>query len=310
MENELDIPQFINKLETDYKAEAIATALLNYYDTVEAIHIKRLGNKGRAKKKDIAKVRKNYFDVERDRLLIETNRESIYDYLPEGLFHRPTLGSTNKTTSEIVAAIREQKQKEKESRLFFEPFEIETFYVEIAALCIEQQLDNKGIHDDLLLVIEDLWPLLKQLDKADAQTFIYFLPFFYMTTGNKKWFSKMLQSFLGYSVVITDVPNRESVDTLKEQMKTQKRKLGVNSVLCGSHFDGNMNWKITIGPVEYDEATKFLPGSKLSLLLQSIYESFVPECTLVIQKLIINRHKCRIGKNNATNGHLGYNLYL
>ncbi|BAV05361.1 Type VI secretion, VasB, ImpH, VC_A0111 [Filimonas lacunae] len=310
MQEELDIPRFINHLHTDFKAEVVAASLMQYFDSAEAIYIKRLGGSERAAKKDIARVRDGYFDSTPGELVIETHRDSIYDYMPEGIFHKPTLGGIHKSTEEIVSAIRKQRKQEAESRMFFGPFEQEAAFTEMMAAHLEQRMDNKGMYDDLLNVLSDLWPLLQQLDKENAKVFIYLLPFFYMTTGNKKWFVKTLQSLLGYPVTIQDVPNMENVDHIKNQLSLQKKQLGISTVLCGSHYDGNRNWEITIGPVDSGAAHDFLPNSRLNKLLQAIYESFVPEGVQVVQKMIISPTAFFTGKNNTQPGYLGYTTFL
>lgn len=311
MEDILEIPRFINHLQTDFRAEVVAASLLQYYDSAEAIYIKRLGGKDRAQKKDIARLRDGYFESYPGRLVIETNRDSIYDYMPEGLFHKPTLGGIHKSTEEIVAAIRRQRKQEADNRLFFSPFEQEAAYTEIMAACMEQRMDNKGVHDDLLQVLSGLWPVLQQLDKANAKVFIYLLPYFYLTTGNRRWFVKTLQSLLGYPVTIQDVPNYENVDALLREHRLTPKKLGINTVLSGSHYDGNMNWEITIGPVDAAAAHYFLPGSRLNQLLKAIYENFVPEGIVVVQKMHIIRTPFSAGNNNNTQpGYLGYTTFL
>src|SRR5215217_9429202 len=52
--------------------------------------------------------------------VIASNRNGIYDHLPEQLFHLPSAGSIN-TLKKKVDEIRLQREKEQKSRLFFLP---------------------------------------------------------------------------------------------------------------------------------------------------------------------------------------------
>ncbi|PZF72746.1 type VI secretion system baseplate subunit TssG [Taibaiella soli] len=305
------LPRHPNGLKTDFKAEVVAAALLQFYDSAQSVYIKRLGNRGRAKKKDIARIWEDHMSLTPCDIVIEVNREGIYDYMPEGVFHKPTLGKIKHGTEAVIAAIREQRRQENDNRLFFSPFEQETFLQEIFALSIEQRIDNKGLHDNLLQLIYPLWPLLEQLDTATAKIFIYLLPFFYMASGNKKWFTKILQSLLGYPITITEVPHLMKIDRHHPEIDFRIKRLGISTVLTGDHFDGNTNWQLTIGPVDAKDATAFLPNSKMNQLLLAIYENFAPEETEIKQKLSIRHKPFRLSnRKNEWSGHLGYTTFI
>ncbi len=71
-----------------------------------------------------------------------------------------------------------KRNTEEYARRFFTPFEVETSYIELAALHYENCFDKKASHNELLDVLEQLWPILKELDRDSAKVFIYMLPFF------------------------------------------------------------------------------------------------------------------------------------
>lgn len=305
------LPEYANDMDTDFSGTVVAASILQYYGEAHCVYIKRLGNRGRAQKKDIARIKEDHLGITPGDIVVEVNRESIYDYMPEGVFHRPTLGGIQSGTASVIEAIREQRRNEADNRLFFSPFEQEASLQEIRALLHEQCIDNKGMYHNLLQLLYPLWPLLEQLDSATAKIFIYLLPFFCLTSGNKKWLTKMLQSLLGYPVSITETPHLMKIDKQNLPIDLLNKKLGISTQLCGNHIDGSTNWQLTIGPMAAEDAKAFLPGSKLNRLLQAIYENFSPEDTIIEQQISIQHSSFRLGaKTGSPMGHLGYTTFL
>jgi len=278
MQNEIIINASarINELDTDFKAEVVAASLLQYNIAADKIFVQRLGINNRARNKDIIRLKREVFEFNEEHIIIETNRESIYNYMPEGIFHSPTLGGLDKNTADIIEKIRLQKKAEEEGKRFFIPFELETYYTELAALHFENILDQKGSNNMLLEILADLWPLLNELDTATAKIFIYLLPFFHTARGNKMWFEKCMSAFLNVPVVITYNVNQVHEPENIVDLLLSKTILGINTLLCGSHTDGNRNWQINIGPVPAQDVYKYIPGSNFNSVLQSIYSYCLP----------------------------------
>lgn len=59
--------------------------------------------------------------------VLHLSRNGIYQQLPEFLFHPISISSPTMSNREVVAAIRENRKKEKEAVNFFSPFDTETF---------------------------------------------------------------------------------------------------------------------------------------------------------------------------------------
>ncbi|WP_407478367.1 hypothetical protein [Elizabethkingia anophelis] len=116
-----------NQLQTDFRVEAVAANILKYYDTQANIYIKRIGLNDRAYLKDIKGITTSSYDLDEENIIIETYREGIYDYLPEGIFHPPSLGASSTNIDSVVREIRKQKAVEDDARKFFQPFELEFF---------------------------------------------------------------------------------------------------------------------------------------------------------------------------------------
>ena len=78
-------------------------------------------------------------------------RKGIYDFLPEGLFHPPSLGTQKSGIKEVIEQIRKQKRNEIDARNFFQPFELESFYLLLNAYNKENEFQITENSESLLI---------------------------------------------------------------------------------------------------------------------------------------------------------------
>ncbi|RMZ58245.1 hypothetical protein D1632_11480 [Chryseobacterium nematophagum] len=302
-----------NKLQTDFKAEAVAVNLLKYHRKVSDIFIERIGIKDRAYLKDIKNISSNYWGFDEEILTIETYREGIYDYLPEGLFHPPSLGTSRRNIETVVKEIRKQKRVEEDARKFFRPFELEIFYAEVNALMTEINFDVANDSDTLLDTINELWPLIKMLDRQNAYIFIHILPFFHHIRGDKAWFEKCMTAFLQVPVNVTFVPNIiNNIEDYDHSMLLGNSRLGVTYIPSGKHMDGQRNWVINVGPIPYQDMEKYVPESPFRKILQAIYDCFLPLTVDIKENFITEKkeYSFSLENDNKNANHLGYSTFL
>lgn len=302
-----------NKLQTDFKAEAVAVNLLKYHRAVSNIFIDRIGINDRAYLKDIKSISSNYLGFDEEVFTIETYREGIYDYLPEGIFHPPSLGASRKNVATVVREIRKQKRVEEDARKFFKPFELEIFFTEISALLKESDFDISSDTDALLNTVSELWPLIKMMDKQNAYIFIYILPFFHQIRGDKKWFERCMSAFLQVPVNVTFSPNViERVEEHDDSMLLGNSRLGVTYIPSGSHMDGQRNWVVNIGPIPYMEMKKYIKGNVFRKVLQAMYDYFLPVNVEVEENFITEKQEYSFALDNDERNasRLGYSTFL
>lgn len=301
-----------NTLGTDFKLESVATNLLKYYNINSNVFIKRIGINDRPYVKDVKSIYTNNYGLDEETVVMETYRESIYDYLPEGLFHPPSLGNYNKNVEGVVNEIRKQKQVEENARNFFQPFEIEIFNTEIAALLKETEFDIAEKSDVLINTLSELWPLLTRVDGATAKTFFYILPFLHEVRGNRSWIERFLTAFLKTTVKIdfkANIINHK--DDEEGFTRLGKTRLGITFIPNGEHMDGERNWQINIGPIPYLEILKYIPGHPFRDLLQAIYDYLMPVSARIFENFITVKtdESFRIEtKDRATR--LGYSSFI
>ncbi|ROH99825.1 type VI secretion system baseplate subunit TssG [Chryseobacterium daecheongense] len=302
-----------NKLQTDFKAEAVAVNLLKYHRAVSNIFIERVGINDRAYLKDIKSISSHYMGFDEEVFTIETYREGIYDYLPEGLFHPPSLTTSRKNVENVVREIRKQKKVEEDARKFFRPFELEIFFTEISGLLKEFDFDISSDTDTLLETISELWPLVNMLDKQNAYIFIHILPFFHEIRGDKEWFERCLSAFLQVPVKVTFAPNIiDDIEENDDSMLLGNSRLGVTLIPSGRHMDGERNWVVNIGPIPYENVKQYVPGSPFRKILQALYDYFLPVTVDVEENFITEKKEYSfVLEDNVRNANrLGYSTFL
>ena len=302
-----------NKLQTDFKAEAVAVNLLKYHRAVSNIFIERVGVNDRAYLKDIKSISSSYLGFDEEVFTIESYREGIYDYLPEGLFHPPSLGASRKNVDTVVREIRKQKRVEDDARKFFRPFELEVFFTEISALLKESEFDITSNTDALLDTVSELWPLVRMLDKQNAYIFMHILPFFHQIRGDKRWFERCMTAFLQVPVEVTFSPNViDEIEKNDDSMLLGNSRLGVTYIPSGRHMDGQRNWVVNIGPIPYEDMKKYIPGSPFRNVLQALYDYFLPVTVDVEENFVTEKHEYSFSleddERNASR--LGYSTFL
>lgn len=105
----------------DLRAEVVAAELIEHGINQEDITFNFKGIKRRAYSRDIANIKLPTDDDENYKFII--NRESIYDSLPEAIFHQPLNSKPFKSKAEILDEIKIQREEEIEARKFFNPIE-------------------------------------------------------------------------------------------------------------------------------------------------------------------------------------------
>lgn len=301
-----------NTLYSDYKAEVIALNLLKYFPEVEQVFLKRLGSNNRSFHKDVEQINSQQHALGDLVVSIASYREGMYDYLPEGIFHPPSLGNHKSRIDDIIVAIQQQKKIESSARDFFQPFELECFFLARNALAKEAEFEVTTQSPLFLTIMKALWPLLNVLDDDTAKVFIYILPFFHTVIGNKQWFEKFLMAFLKIPVRIDYVPHKVSdIHVASDTVSLSNFHLGISMVLSGEHMDGERNWIIHYGPIPYAAIAQYVPHSEQRKLLRVLYDYCLPVTVDVVEYFITDKNEDSfILDSEQDTSRLGYSTFL
>ncbi|EHQ42590.1 hypothetical protein [Myroides odoratus] len=303
--------QAYNGLDTDYKAEVIAYYIWKRHPEIDGVLLKRLGGNNRSFHKDLKQIKEEFTDVKEKIISVESYREGLYDYLPEGIFHPPSLKHSQHNIVDVVEQIRQEKRVEQKQRTFFQPFELEVYFCQLKAFEVMDSLDGLNLRNHFVAILEELWPLLNLLDDRNAQVFAYLLPHFHAARGKRIWIEQCLIALLQVPIQISFTSSQiEVFDAMSATITLGDLQLGLTTVLADAYCDGGLNWKIEFGPIPYEELHLYLEGSPLRRLLQAIYDYCLPNTATAIETFVTlpTEHAFEISTNN--NSLLGYSTYL
>ena len=301
----------VNKLETDFRAEVAAAGFIESgQEAHKVLIIRRKGDK-RHVLKDIAEIKADFSQQDlMEYLYIYTNRNSIYDALPENLFHQP-FGSLKKSQEDIIHEIRRHREEEFHARRYFQPFEMAIDQLLIDAQLYERKFNKKNFHSNLKDVFSDYWPILKLLTLKQAVFFIKAIPFMHRITTDFNLTGILMGTILenpvkvelgGLSVITTNIPNKTG---------SERWRLGVNMVMGNTLKDGYRDLNITIGPIHPEEIKTYSKGLKNNLILEQLMAMMLPANTKRVVKYLTDDRFAKFRLSDSTHtAYLGINTQL
>jgi len=266
-----------NTFESDFRAEVIAAIqTASDMERDKILLVRRQGDK-RNVYKDIEKLETGYSGYDLlEYLYIYTNRNSIYDSLPEGLIHQPGSNRKQHYQDEIIRRIREDRNEELRARRFFQPFEMAIDNFLIRAQEYEQKFDKSGFYDNLRAIFVNHWDILKYMTIRQALLYIRIIPVIPEISSDFGLMAKVMSILLECPVTITE--GSKSVHELDpvDRVPLGKWKLGINSVLGKKAESDDFDLDITIGPVGYEKVRQFKADASNNKMVTKLADMLVP----------------------------------
>lgn len=302
----------VNTIDSDFKAESIAAGLIESgYDDNRILLMRRHGDK-RYVSKDIDVIQKHYSTQDlMEYLYIYTNRVSIYDTIPEGIFHQPLNGIRKKTQEDIISEIRRHREEENFARRYFQPFEMIFDQVLIEAQLYEKQFDKKNFHDKLKKIFSRYWSILHLLTLRQAVFFIKAIPVIDTIFADFNVTATLMSTIMEVPIHLELVCSKSTKIQNAQTNILGECRLDIDAVLGDSFVDAYRDIRITIGPMHPQVMKLFEPGSKNDLILNHLIQMVLPsDCRKYIKYDIIQEQAAsRLSDENHT-AYLGINTIL
>ena len=306
------IDKIANLLDTDFRAEALAASWIEDGYDGEKIHIIRLGGAKRGFSKDIEEIDIHFSEYDlKDYLQIKTNRESIYDSLPEGIFHQSTQKRFNRDKEDIIDEIKQHRLEEFYARKFFQAFEVESDYALVLAYLFEAQYDKKIRNSSYTDVFIPYWSILKLLNPEQRVLFMHTIPFLDQIRNNNDEIEKTISVLLEVPVKIESIKlPAKNADSFFESIVGESR-LGVSLVLGKIIDDGQYDMKVTIGPISAKKMEYFLETSVGNTILDLSCRLFIPADVFIVKDFkVFPEDAAFILSYEDVNTFLGINTFI
>lgn len=304
-----------NELFTDYKAIAHAADLIER-EIIDAdrIEIIPVGPDKRAFAKDIESSEAYYSEKRRqNRIRISANRESLYDMLPEGLFHRPPTGSAGMDEESMIKDIKDRREEERHARLFFTPFDAEINHVRIMTELYENKLDKKTTYADLSQIFEFGWDEFNLLNKEQSIIWMHLLPEIQLKRNDIDFVSKVLTALFNLPILLVDASANVSPVQIADDMQMQLggSALGIDTIIGDSFIPDNEAYHINIGPTIPQELIKFIPGQPDRAILDMAISYLIPvDAEVSVELLTAADFQETLLTDGGESAYLGYTVYI
>ena len=203
-------------------------------------------------------------------------RDGFYDTLPERLFHRPIGRLKN---SDEWSDIREEEVKqETEARLFFSPFDS---LLNHQAIQIAQFEKNALAGDDRRFLKEFLqifWPEAIALELTEEQkvSLFHLTVIAHKVAGNLLHMQECFNQIIADRVALYYEHTRYEEPIQNEFPAMGEMVMGVDALLVEETFVKWKRLRIQVGPLSYEQMSKYFPGSKGERLIHFLCGMLVP----------------------------------
>ncbi len=301
----------LTRLRSDVRLEVILAELyFEGFDPKKDLLVHPVGLFERSYRKDIGEPRVGNADVYGDDaasidparhtyLNVKVNRDGLYDYLPEGLFHQPS--NETRDQKELFEDIDEQGRRQKGARQFFQPIEQE-FYLQ--GLLMELEERTYLVNEQTLRqqsqapngqgdVLRQFWDLPNGLlDIRQLNNLLHLLPIAHRLVHNNALVTEVYELILGVPVEIRTIPPlvhfiKLADDDVPSPNDLSKAELG-GFALEGLYQDTMPAYEIRVGPLNSDQLNDFLADGRSRVIMNLLTKYFLPAETDVIDHLLVD----------------------
>ncbi len=294
---------------TDIKAEVVIADIHEHHVDFNNIEVKFVGTFERNYKKDINSLR---VDMVKKAISLHVTRNSLYDVLPEGLFH-PVTRFGGLDSKELKNEFKKLKQEEEKARRFFQPFDQEFLLQRV-----QLELGERSLFEDPLVVFENLFPNKTSIPRKYYRQLLKYLPFTNYFKGNPELTAQCLSEIIGEKVIVDSSFMTNVVHNPDDFKSSGLGIMGLGEdFICGDSLLENVPaWSFTID-IENETGLQELvdpdKGSVLKELLDYFYRYFVPFEVVIETKVVCSNQQPLVlsGGEDAQEAEQGVNnLYL
>ncbi|HKR06261.1 MAG TPA: hypothetical protein VJY62_16615 [Bacteroidia bacterium] len=310
--NESDIVSAINGLSLDLRVEVVVGDILNSgYDATD-LFIHPAGLFQRKFNKDILKAELLEFKNHQHAVIVNTVRESLYDMLPQVLFHNPPAKNSKvfKTVQDMIDDYKRRVIEEKEARKFFMLYEIEFYRQRVANAMQERKLAEAVSYSMDDTEILSYWRLPPIFDSRQKGILFYLFPVFHQIRGDLDYMQEVYSLILDAHITIERCDSLQKLNYDDSSFTLGKMILSSDSIIGKSYPYYYPSVIVKTGLLSKKKIHNYLPGGKNIRILEKLNEYFIPffcESEVKIETL----NYCGIlGSENVNNGRLGYSMSL
>lgn len=299
----------------DLRAEIMASEMLEQGADPDRVLVLSNGGRKRTVSRDVYAVEEYTSDYDHHTYtLLLAAREGLYDMLPQRLFHQPASNQAIHSEQDILKAIRQREEEEKNARRFFLPFECALNFSRTQLALYEYRLDKRAQYHDLVEIFVHHWPIFRLLDARQADIFLHLLPILHDVRDDHRVAEDILAMILQLPVTIRLQQQRPQLQSNPVYSTLGNCGLGIDLTTGNLLFeDGQDELIVTVGPVENKIQKQYLRGGRHYELLQSLLDYLLPVHLDIFTEFIMpeaEKYTRLADEETELNAVLGEDTYL
>ncbi|MEI2758697.1 MAG: hypothetical protein V9G42_04580 [Bacteroidia bacterium] len=311
MQNEYEIAEIINGIPIDLRVEVVVADLLQSGFETTDILVCPIGIFKRRFNKDIESAEVVEFNNHQQAVFVKTPRESIYDMLPQVLFHNPPSRNSLalKSASSMIEDYKKRVLEEKEARRFFSAYEIEFYKQRISNAIYEQKLiDSISFKMDNAEFLS-YWGLPKIFNNRQKGILFYLFPVFHKIRGVIPYMQQVYEMILNQNISI-EKTHFGKLEFNKHISGLGNMRLSADSCLSGGYDNFLDTIVIRVLNVLPEKITEYLPGSTNLKILNKLNDYFVPFFCETEISILAKQNPFILSETDKNSSRLGYSLTL
>lgn len=261
----------LNEIYVDYKSTTILAELVsNEAVDINDLLVKRMSAEQRYVRSDVNVV--EYFEDELgdESIIVEVNREGLYDMLPETLFHQKLISDRNE---DAQTKFKRHRKEESDARNFFYPIENEfdkrSLYFEL----MERQLNNQraGLQN------QDLFDYFFEpnayLNPSQRLILLYILPLANKIRGQIERIEILLSRLFAKKINVNVISSSRITD---QDNEVKEKRLAVSFILGNKALEVYDKYVVRFFDLSVEEYYSFREGKPNAILLNYIIKYLFP----------------------------------
>lgn len=304
-----EIVKLLNQLPFDARAEIVAADLIEQGIDPSRVIFKPISLFKRRFSKDVSAVKLSENANGDQEFHIEISRDSIYDTMPEGLFHQPKSKTAFKKKSDMVANVKTVRAEEDSARRFFQPMENELLHLRTAIERAERKVFFDLEHSETNDLLINFWNLGSYRQFSTLPLLVKLMPIMYRLSGHLEYIKICYELLLRVPVSIEIRHNYASMPTSLTGWRLGGDVLSFETIISDRVTSELPTYEITLGPLNNQSISDYLPGGKMLPYLNLLNSYFLAAGYETTITLVPHDKDCSMDLAETTR-HLGINTVL
>ena len=309
MEDYQSLAKLLNQLTYDVRAEVVAADLIEQGIDPDRLVYRAVSLFKRRFSKDVSSFRLSETPAGDQELHLEVNRDSLYDTIPQGLFHQPKSKAAIKKKSDMVANVKTVRAEEDSARLFFQPMENELFHMRTAIERAERKVFFDLEHSETNELLINFWNLGNYRRYTTLPLLVKLMPSMYRLSGHLEYIHICYELLLRVPVSVVIRNEYNSLETSLNGWQLGRDSLSFETICSDTVLSELPTYEITLGPMSSQLISDYLPGGHMLPYL-NLLNSYFLAAGYETKVKIITHQKDKAFDLSGSPMHLGINTVL